>query len=320
VTVPSQKQGIANLGMDDSITLKKVLETQDPSLGKLVSLLSELAFEVSMEIPRGKNITDHVNTFGENQLQIDIWSSELFQRRLMETNLVRYFASEELAVPSENKTGEFTVVMDPIDGSSNAESDNLLGTIVGIYYSTVPPAKGRHLLASLYFLYGPYLELVLALKDGVREFFPIGEGSGVSEKLVWDGRFARFPDHPAVYGVGGLRVKWIRSVATFVSELETQEFKLRYGGSLVGDFNQVLRKGGFFSYPGLIDEPAGKYRLQYEANPISFIVENAGGKASSGREQILDIEPESLTQRVPFYVGNSELVKRFESIFKARAI
>jgi fructose-1,6-bisphosphatase I len=305
--------------MDDSITLKEVLEEYDPSLGKLVTLLSELAFEISMEIPRRKSVTGDRNTFGEMQLQIDRWSNELCEQSLMKTNLVRYFASEELPQPSENKTGEFTVVMDPIDGSSNVETNNLLGTIVGIYHDAAPPPKGRHLLASLYFLYGPYLELVLALKDGVREFYPIGRDNGVSERLVWDGHYAKFPDHPTVYGVGGLRVKWIQSVATFVNELERQELKLRYGGSLVGDFNQVLRKGGFFSYPQLVDELSGKYRLQYEANPIAFIAENAGGKASSGKQQILDIEPKSISQRVPFYVGNLELVKRFESTFKAGA-
>jgi fructose-1,6-bisphosphatase I len=98
--------------------------------------------------------------------------------------------------------------------------------------------------------------------------------------------------------------------------LEKRGLSLRYGGSFVGDYNQVLMKGGFFAYPELSDAPKGKYRLQFESNPIGFITELAGGRASDGINRILDVTPTSISQRVPTYVGNSNLVAEFETIYR----
>jgi len=98
----------------------------------------------------------------------------------------------------------------------------------------------------------------------------------------------------------------------FAERLEKMKLKFRYGGSFVGDYNQVLCSGGFFAYPDLIDAPDGKYRLQFESNPIGYITERAGGKASTGKGNILDVEPLSISQRVPTYLGNKELVSEFE--------
>ncbi|HZY47671.1 MAG TPA: hypothetical protein VFE96_07740, partial [Candidatus Bathyarchaeia archaeon] len=100
----------------------------------------------------------------------------------------------------------------------------------------------------------------------------------------------------------------------FADRLEKLKLKFRYGGSFVGDYNQVLFGGGFFAYPELLDAPDGKYRLQFESNPIGFITERAGGKASMGTGNILDVEPVSITQRVPTYLGNKDLVVEFEQL------
>ena len=164
----------------------------------------------------------------------------------------------------------------------------------------------------MYFLYGPFHQLVLALHDGVRTFAALGKGSEET-RFVSDGLLRQLPKPPMVYGIGGLREKWTPRVRGFVESLEKRKMSLRYGGSFVGDYNQVLTKGGFFAYPELTDAPEGKYRLQFESNPVGFITEKAGGRASTGTQSILDTEPSSIVQRVPTYLGDSELVQEFES-------
>jgi fructose-1,6-bisphosphatase I len=265
------------------------------------------------EIPRALGITKGVNIYGETQTELDVWSNELLTRRLLKSGLVKEVASEEMEKTLKAKQGEFAVVLDPLDGSSNIATDNLVGTIVGIYHDTELPAKGRDLLSSMYFLYGPYLELVLALKRGVYISVGAGKGRG-SEKFLCTGDAYHLPEKPTTYGVGGSRDKWTRETREFVDFLEKKKLKLRYGGSFVGDYNQVLHNGGFFAYPSLLDAPKGKYRLQFESNPIGFVTEIAGGKASTGVGNILDLEPTDISQRTPTYLGNKELVAEFEAL------
>lgn len=297
-------------------TLKEVLATEDRSLCKLISLLADLSSIISREIPRRLGTTENVNVYDEKQLNLDVWANDLLAHRLLRSGLVKQVASEELDRPMISKRGEYSVVFDPVDGSSNIESNNLIGTIVGIYRDKPLPAIGRDLIASMYFLYGPYLKFVLALEKGVHILIASGKGSKGSEKFLSNGQIHRFPKEPRIYGVGGLRERWPPRVRGFVELLEKRRLTLRYGGSLVGDFNQVLSRGGFFAYPELVDAPNGKYRLQCESNPIAFITEKAGGKASTGTKRILDIEPTDITQRVPTYLGNWDLVTEFEKTAK----
>jgi fructose-1,6-bisphosphatase I len=299
-------------------TLAELMSSEDRSLSKLVTLLADLAVQVQQRIPRELGFSAGVNVYGEKQLEMDVWSNELFTKKLLKSNLVRRVASEEMEDVAESKTGEYSIVLDPLDGSSNLKSNNLLGTIVGVYHDKPLPAKGRDLQAAMYFLYGPYLQLVLALKDGVRLSAAAGRGVG-ARRFVSDGLIHKLPRPPTVYGVGGLREKWTPAVRQFVECLERRKLSLRYGGSFVGDYNQVLFKGGFFAYPELTDSPQGKYRLQFESNPVAFITEKAGGRASTGTGNILDVEPSSIVQRVPTYLGDAELVLEFQSLYKSKS-
>jgi fructose-1,6-bisphosphatase I len=269
-------------------------------------------------LPRELGIAGGINPYGEKQLQIDVWSNDLFTKKLLKSGLVKRLASEEMEEVAEAKVGEYSIVLDPLDGSSNLRSNNLLGTIVGVYREKPLPAKGRDLHAAMYFLYGPYHQLVLALQDGVHSFAALGKGSQ-GARFVSDGLIRQLPKPPTVYGIGGLREKWTPSVRGFVESLEKRKLSLRYGGSFVGDYNQVLTKGGFFAYPELTDAAEGKYRLQFESNPVGFITEKAGGRASTGTENILDVEPSSIIQRVPTYLGDQDLVREFESIYQSKS-
>ncbi len=296
-------------------TLKDVVEPESRSLYKLISLIADLTVFIRSRIPRELGLAGSVNVYGEKQMKIDVWSNTLFTRKLSKSGLVSQIASEELEEVVRGRKGEYSVVLDPLDGSSNLRSDNLLGTIVGIYHDKPLPARGRDLLAAMYFLYGPFEQLVLALHDGVRLFASVGRGSG-AKSFMSDGALHRLPKPPTVYGVGGLRDKWTPRVRSFVEILEKRRLSLRYGGSFVGDYNQVLHKGGFFAYPELTDAAEGKYRLQFESNPVGFITEKAGGRTSTGRESILNVEPLSVSQRVPTYLGDSDLVEEFEASYR----
>lgn len=296
--------------------LHEILETEDRSLGKLVDILAELSLRISREIPRALGMTEGVNVYGEQQAELDVWSNGLLTRKLLRSGLVRQVASEEMESVMKAEHGEYSVAIDPLDGSSNIKTNNLVGTIVSIYHDKALPARGRDLLCALYFLYGPYIEAVVGIKSGVYLAAPAGRGVGAS-KFVSSGEPHRLPPNGTVYGIGGSRDKWTPRVRNFAERLEKRKLKFRYGGSFVGDYNQVLCSGGFFAYPELLDAPEGKYRLQFESNPIGFITERTGGKASTGKGNILDVEPVSILQRVPTYLGNRNLVSEFEELSDA---
>ena len=296
-------------------SMGEVLQSEDRSLRKLVLLIAELSLSISAQIPKSLGGTNRYNVYGEKQAEIDVRTNDLVTKKLAKSHLVRQVASEETPEPLNFKQGEFSVTLDPLDGSSNITSNNLMGTIVGIYRETRLPAKGRDQIAAMYFLYGPYTQAVVALKDGVYIFAPSGKASA-SRRYISNGKLHALPEKGSVYGIGGLKQKWTPKVHDFVQSLEKRGLKLRYGGSFVGDFNQVLYYGGVFAYPELVDAPNGKLRLQFESNPVAFITEKAGGKGSTGRASILDVEPTSNDQRVPTYVGNLDLIYELEQSMK----
>lgn len=294
------------------VKLVEVLKREDQSLRKLILLLANLSITIAAEIPKTLGGTSRLNIYGEKQQEIDIWSNELISRKLVRSQLVQQIASEEMEHPINAKQGEFTVTIDPLDGSSNITTNNLMGTIVGIYREVELPAKGRKQEAAMYFLYGPYTQAVLALRDCVHIFVASGK-IATSTRYFSTGIPHKLPEKGSVYGIGGLKQKWTPKVQQYVQSLEDRGLKLRYGGSFVGDFNQVLYYGGVFAYPELVDAPKGKLRLQFEANPVAFITEKAGGKGSDGTGNILDVEPTSIDQRTPTYVGNSNLINELQS-------
>jgi fructose-1,6-bisphosphatase I len=294
-------------------SLGEVLREEDQSLRRLILLLADQSLTIAGELPKTLGGTSRLNVYGEKQQELDIWSNSLLTKKLAKSGLVRQIASEEIEEPMKMKHGEFSVTLDPLDGSSNIKSNNLMGTIVGIYRGAELPAKGRDLSAAMYFLYGPYTQAVIALTRGV---YVLVASKNVSASRAYfsDGMAHRLPEKGAVYGIGGLKAKWTPRVQNFVESLERRGLKLRYGGSFVGDFNQVLYYGGIFAYPELVDAPYGKLRLQFESNPIAFITEKAGGRGSTGAGSILDVGPKKIDERTPTYVGNTDLVDELEQI------
>jgi fructose-1,6-bisphosphatase I len=251
--------------------------------------------------------------YGEQQLELDVWMNDLFVDALAKSKLVGQVASEEMGNVKAVGRGRFSVVLDPLDGSSNVKSNNIFGTIFGVFDGQRLPARGTDLFAAGYMIYGPATTLVYATKEGVHEF--VQGGGGRAEEFFLIQEALRLPEKGKLYGVGGHRDKWIPEVKAFVGDLERELMNLRYGGSFVGDFNQILHYGGFFAYPAQVDKPQGKYRLHFESNPIAFITEAAGGAGTTGKERILEVAATGIDQTVPTYVGNKALIERFGSRF-----
>jgi len=247
------------------------------------------------------------NLYGEEQLELDVLSDRIIQKRLMYSGVIAKMASEEVdelvevMVPNN---GRYSIAFDPLDGSSLVDVNLAVGTIVSVFEGDNLLRPGRNQVAALYVLYGPRTTMVVSTGKGVHEFAmnQLMEFDLVQENIQLDG--------PAkIYAPGGLRSKYTKGTLEFVRSLEANGTKLRYSGGFVPDINQVLIKGGgIFMYPHLIDNPQGKLRLLYELNPMAFLVEQAGGAASNGRQRILDIDPENLDQCSPVFIGTKEAV------------
>ena len=242
------------------------------------------------------------NIFGEEQLALDRAADEILRAQLHFSGFVREYASEEqdAVVPLGNGTEKYFVTADPLDGSSLVDTNLSIGTIIGIHRERLL-ARGRDsMVAAMYITYGPLITMVYSAGKGAHEFVLNREGEYVlSEDNI------RLKDKGSIYSLGGLRKDWTPGHLRFAEYLESEGYKMRYSGGFVPDINQILiKKGGIFSYPALHGSPNGKLRLIFELQPMAFIMENAGGMATDGWQDILSIKPNDLDHRCPIYIGS----------------
>ncbi|QZP38107.1 class 1 fructose-bisphosphatase [Halobaculum magnesiiphilum] len=265
--------------------------------------------EIRAGLPGRRRYLDDENPSGEDVLAADVYADELLEATLGDIDGVGTYASEERESTVDTGDGAVSVAVDPLDGSSNLESNNPMGTVVAIYDGDLP-ASGRDLVGAGFVLYGPVTTMVAGVgapaDATIREYLVTGEGD--REKL----ERIELPDDPTVYGFGGRVPDWPDDFATYVDEIE-DELKLRYGGAMIADVSQVLSYGGVFAYPALESAPDGKLRLQFEGNPVAYLVEGAGGRSSDGARSLLDVEATGIHQRVPVHVGNEALIERLEA-------
>jgi fructose-1,6-bisphosphatase I len=257
------------------------------------------------------------NVQGEHQQKLDIVANIRFIRALKNGGEVCAIISEEdeHIIHTGNDDGKYVVAMDPLDGSSNIDVNVSIGTIFSIYRRVTPagtPATaddfrqgGRRQIAAGYILYGSSTLLVYSTGCGVNGFTyeqSLGE-------YILSHKDIRCPESGAIYSLNDAYYhSYEDSIRTFIQDSRREGFSARYIGSLVADFHRNMLKGGIYLYPPTRKDPQGKLRLLYECYPLAFIAEQSGGKASDGYRDILDIEPESLHQRTPFYVGSTQLV------------
>src|SRR3989454_5698730 len=279
-----------------SVSLAHHAGGSDPDLGRLLERVAGLAPRIRKELPVRRDPATTRNAYGDHQLELDVWMNDRFVDALRASKLVAQVASEEMGQVKEVGRGRFSVVLDPLDGSSNVKSNNIFGTIFGVFDRTQLPARGSELFAAGYMIYGPATTFVYATSTGVHEFV---QGGGPPDEFILIEEGLRLPPKGKLYGIGGHRDKWIPEMKAFAGELERELMNLRYGGSFVGDFNQILHYGGFFAYPAQVDKPAGKYRLHFESNPIAFIAEAAGGAGATGAGTILGVAAARIGQTGP---------------------
>jgi fructose-1,6-bisphosphatase I len=278
--------------------------------------------------------TGDINIQGEQVMKLDQFADLTVFRLNDHTGRLAALASEEhkdiLAIPDKYPKGKYILLYDPLDGSSNIDFNVPVGTIFGIYrrISEDGPGTmedflqpGRNLVASGYLAYGSSTMLVYTTGHGVHGFTldpTVGE-------FLLSHPHIRIPSPAKYFSVNlGYKLSWSEGVRRFTEYLQgaeggTKGLSLRYIGTLVSDFHRNLLAGGVFYYPADTKDlkaPSGKLRLLYEASPLAFIAEQAGGYASDGRQRILDIRPASLHQRTPLFIGNRDLVEKVEDLIR----
>jgi fructose-1,6-bisphosphatase I len=274
--------------------------------------------------------TDEVNIQGEVVQKLDRFADMTIFRLNDHTGRLAIMASEEnerpLDIPENYPTGKYVLLFDPLDGSSNIDFNIPIGTIFSIHrrLSESGPGlledclqSGRNLVAAGYIIYGSSTMLVYSTGQGVHGFTL---DPSVGEFLL-SHPYIRIPSESIYFSVNlGYRMYWSEGVKRYTDYLQgldgqIEALSLRYVGSLVADFHRTLLAGGVFYYPADCRDPnksQGKLRLNYEASPLAFIVQHAGGYASNGSKNILDIEPVTLHQRTPLFIGNRDLVAKAE--------
>ena len=307
------------------------------SSGELSSLINSIrlaAKVVNHEVNKAGlvdiiGITGNENIQSEKQQKLDVYANEKFINTLINRNIVCGIASEEeenfISINSNDKNNQnkYVVLIDPLDGSSNIDVNVSVGTIFSIYRRKSKIGsevviddflqKGRNQVAAGYIIYGTSTMLVYTTGNGVNGFTlnpAIGTFYHSNSNL-------KIPKEGIIYSINeGNYLQFPKFVKKYLKfcqeEKDDRPYTSRYIGSLVSDFHRNMIKGGIFLYPETTKNQKGKLRLLYECNPIAFICEQAGGLATNGNVNILDINPKELHQRTPFYCGSKKMVQQLQ--------
>jgi len=278
--------------------------------------------------------TGVINVQGETVKKLDEIANETFLKAFHQSGLVCALASEEMEKPvllPENwPQAKYMLLFDPLDGSSNTDCNMPLGAIFSVVKferkDRMPTEddlvrKGTEQVAAGYLLFGSSTMLVFTVGQGVHGFTL---EPGIGEYLLSHEQI-RIPARGKVYGVNeGNYHKWTAGTKKYVDDLKVPDknsgkpYSVRYSACLVADVHRILLGGGIYLYPGELDKPEGKLRLLYEANPLAWVVEQAGGRASTGTMRILDVEAKQLHQRVPLFIGSADNVRDAEEFIQGK--
>jgi fructose-1,6-bisphosphatase I len=328
--------------MDSSlITIERFLLSRQPEYAKgdLTTLFYDIALAAKMIATQTRragliNILGEegtTNVQGERQKKLDVYADDIIFKLNDHTGRLCAMVSEErddwMPIPEKYRKGNYILVFDPLDGSSNIDSNVTIGTIFGIFRAIDLEKRGRledclrsgrELVAAGYIIYGTSTMFVYSAGDGVHAFTldpEIGEFLLTHENMC-------FPETPTYYSLNfGSSHSWepgVQKYAQWLQDSAQPKLTQRYIGSLVADFHRNLLFGGIYAYPGDAKSPKGKIRLLYEAGPMAFLAEQAGGYGSNGYQALLDIKPETLHQRTPVFVGSRSLVEKAEELISGK--
>jgi fructose-1,6-bisphosphatase I len=311
-------------------------------LSKLLSDLSLAAKVISLEVNKAGladilGFTGSHNIHGEEVKKLDVFAHDMMFTAMDHGGHLCVMASEEeenlIHIPSHFKLGKYVLLFDPLDGSSNIDANISIGTIFSIYKRITPDGTpgtmedclqlGINQVAAGYIVYGSSTILVYTAGHGVHGFTldpAFGEFLLSHENI-------KIPKKGRIYSINEGNYKyWHPGLKKYIKYLQEEDedsgrpYSSRYIGSMVADIHRNLLYGGIFMYPADSRNPNGKLRLMYECNPMSFIVEAAGGRASDGKQRILEIKPEKLHQRVPIFIGSAEDVKLVENFIHSEKL
>ncbi|PLZ30806.1 fructose-bisphosphatase class I, partial [Fischerella thermalis WC542] len=312
------------------------LQTFSPQAQDLSALMNRIALAgklIARHLSRAGlmegvlGFTGETNVQGESVKKMDVYANNVFIAVFKQSGLVCRLASEEMEnpyyIPENCPIGRYTLLYDPIDGSSNTDINLSLGSIFSIRQQEGEDldgsakdllASGRKQIAAGYILYGPSTMLVYTIGRGVHSFTldpSLGEFILTEENI-------QIPNHGPVYSVNeGNFWQWDESIREYIRYVHrTEGYTARYSGAMVSDIHRVLIQGGVFLYPGTVQKPEGKLRLLYETAPLAYVIEQAGGRATTGHENILDVIPKKLHQRTPLIIGSREDVAKVESFIQ----
>ena len=331
--------------MNKLITIDRhILETQShfpEATGEFTGLLYQIALAaklISYQVNKagltmllGKS--GDINIQGEEVQKLDVFANNTMIQVLDHMGYVCIMASEEntdpIMIPQRYKKGKYVIAFDPLDGSSNIDVNVSIGTIFSIFRRISGPEgsdgrledllqPGKDLVAAGYIIYGSSTMMVYSVGQGVNGFTL---DPGIGEFLLTHQNIT-IPENGPMYSVNETNFRyWPMGVQRFVSMLKSEDNKMkrpynsRYIGALVADAHRTLLKGGIFMYPENKHRRNGKLRLLYEAIPISYLIENAGGAATDGKQRILDIQPQDIHQRVPLIFGDKKLVEEYRKYY-----
>ncbi|SFV59526.1 Fructose-1,6-bisphosphatase, type I [hydrothermal vent metagenome] len=323
--------------MQNGLSLKQHLKNNkvNPTLSDLIIEVALTTKEIAHKIDRASlegalGLAGSENIQGEDQKKLDIITNDVMFDHLKTTGLLAGMGSEEMddpmKIPNEFDKGDYLIFFDPLDGSSNIDVNISVGTIFSIIKNPKGnnepdledylSQKGTEQVASGFVVYGPSTTLVLTTGNGVSMFTldkSVGEYTLVRDNVI-------IPNETQEFAINMSNQRfWEEPVQNYIADCLAGEtgvlgkrYNMRWVASMVAEIFRILTRGGIFLYP--VDERnkeiGGKLRLMYEANPISMIIEQAGGMASTGRERIMDIQPNGLHQRVPVIMGSKLEVEK----------
>jgi len=325
------------------VTIERhIMNTQSlfpKATGELSRLLNDISLAAKLvhrEVSRAGLIdilgpTGEENPHGEKVQKLDRFANEIFIRYLSHGGHLCVLASEEcedvVAVP-QGKVGKYILLIDPLDGSSNIDVNISIGSVFSIYRrkSSQGPGTledclqpGVEQVAAGYIIYGSGTMFLYTTGDGVHGFTL---DPGIGEFLL-SNEHIQIPFKGRIYSVNeGNSLYFSNPIKRYLNYLKdyapetNRPYTSRYVGSMVADIHRTLFFGGIFMYPSTTKSPNGKLRLLYEVNPMAFIVEQAGGKASDGCQRILEIKPERLHQRTPLFIGSKRDVEEAEAFLR----
>ena len=310
-----------------ALTLTKFLTqiaADQPAVAASVRALAGVAVELSATIARPDStaqlgaVRGSANADGDDQKKLDVLADEMIATALAAVDHVAAYLSEERdAAIQLHDGGEVIVASDPLDGSSNIDTNVSIGTIFSILPASGGSLQpGRNQLASGIFVYGPQTTLLVTFGDGVFAF-QLGT-DGQFHDMGWQ---VRMPAETSEFAINASNSRhWAAPVSRYIADClagsagpRQRNFNMRWVGSLVADGWRIFRRGGIFLYPADARDGYhnGRLRLVYEASPMAFLVTQAGGRASDGQQDILDIVPDALHQRVPLVFGSANEVDEF---------